>query len=198
MSGNPDAIAAACYEISNGSIKRARNIISSKYPFVPLVNPGRKYSNDQKIMIYLRDGFIDRYSGDRLVFPGALRLLSCEMPDVFPFHSNWKISECHLAYWQLFPSIDHIVPVSRGGADEEANWVSTSQLRNGAKSNWLLEELGWVLHEPGRLDEWDGMMSWYITHIDQNQTFLADSYLSAWYRAAKRMLDTYNATHTKA
>ena len=190
MSGNPDAIAAACRELSNGAVDRARKIISSEYPFIPLANAGRKYSEYQKTRVYLRDGFIDRYSGDRLVLPGALRLLSCVIPEEFPFHSNWKTSECHLAYWQLLPSIDHIIPVSRGGADEEANWVSTSQLRNGAKSNWLLDELGWVLHEPGRLDEWDGMISWYVTYMDQNRSFLKDNYLSTWYRAAKRALDT--------
>jgi hypothetical protein len=188
MSGNPHAIVAACREISNGAVDRARKIISSEYPFVPLDNAGRKYSYSKRAMVHLRDGFIDRYSGDRLVFPGVLRLLSCLMPEEFPFHRNWKTSECHLAYWQLLPTIDHIVPVSRGGVDQEANWVCTSQLRNGAKSNWLLEELGWMLHDPGRLDDWDGMISWYITHIDQNPTFLEDDYLSAWHRAARSAL----------
>ena len=192
-SGNPDAIAAACRQISDGDVDRARKIISSEYPFVPFADVGRKYSDYQKTMVYLRDGFIDRYSGDRLVFPGALRLLSHLMPEEFPFHSHWKTSECHLAYWQLLPSIDHIIPVSRGGADEETNWVCTSFLRNGAKSNCLLEELGWILHEQGRLDDWDGMINWYVSHIGQNPEFLENNpYLSAWYRAAKRALGTYN------
>lgn len=185
MSGNPDAIAAVCREINDGSLERAKKIISSEYPFVPLNNAGRKYTYSQRVMIYRRDGFIDRYSGDRLVFPGTLRLLSCVMPEEFPFHRNWKTSACHLAYWQLLPTIDHIVPVSRGGTDEEANWVCTSQLRNSAKSSWLLEELGWVLHNPGRLDDWDSMVSWFLAYIDQNRAFLDDAYLSAWYRAAK-------------
>lgn len=24
---------------------------------------------------------------------------------------NWKMSECHLAYWHLLPTIDHIIPI---------------------------------------------------------------------------------------
>ena len=75
------------------------------------------------------------------------------------------MSECHLAYWQLFPTVDHIISVARGGAGEESNWVCTSQLRNSAKSNWLLEELGWQLHEPGDLKEWDGLLKWFIWKV---------------------------------
>lgn len=185
MSGDPDSIAAACHEISQGALKRARNIISTDYPFVPLSNAGRKYSDHQKTKIFMRDGFIDRYSGDRLVFPGALRLLSILMPEEFPFHSNWKTSECHLAYWQLLPTIDHIIPVSRGGEDVEENWVCTSQLRNGAKSNWLLEELGWSLHPPGCLGDWNGMINWYISYLDTNPQYLESKYLYSWHRVAK-------------
>lgn len=185
MNGNPGAIAAACQEISKGRLDRAQEIISVYYPFISLANAGRNYSDHQKTKIFLRDGFIDRYSGDQLVFPGALRLLSILMPDEFPFHRNWKTSECHIAYWQLLPTIDHVIPVSRGGEDVEKNWVCTSQLRNGAKSNWLLEELGWSLHDPGNLDEWDGMINWYISFLDTNPHYLKNKYLYAWYSVAK-------------
>lgn len=188
MSGNPDAIATACREISAGSLGEAREVIRSNYPFARLKNAGRQYTNGQKTRIFLRDGFIDRYSGERLVFPGVLRLLSLLMPDEFPFHSNWKTSECHLAYWQLFPSIDHVIPVSRGGPDEKSNWVCTSQLRNGAKSNWLLEELGWSLHPPGKLTDWDGMTGWFVSHLDENPKYLDDKYIHSWFRAAKSEL----------
>ena len=109
----------------------------------------RRYSPYQSCQVFIRDGFIDRYAGTRLVFPGALRILSIEMPKEFPFHPNWKMSESHIVYWELFPTIDHVVPVSKGGADEEQNWVSTSMLRNNAKSNWTLEELGWELKPQG-------------------------------------------------
>ncbi|MDR0716000.1 MAG: HNH endonuclease [Azoarcus sp.] len=190
MNANPSAVKNACDEIMTGSMDRARDIISTEYPFFPLSNSGRTYSTYQKTKIFLRDGFIDRYSGDRLVFPAVLRLFSCIMPIEFPFHKNWKTSECHIAYWQLHPTVDHIVPVSRGGADNESNWVCTSQLKNSAKSNWLLEELDWTLHEPGRLDDWDGLIYWYIKYIDQHGEFLKYKYLSSWYYVAKSAIES--------
>jgi hypothetical protein len=48
------------------------------------------------------------------------------------------MSETHIIYWALFPTIDHVVPVAREGPDEDKNWVTTSMLRNAAKSNWTL------------------------------------------------------------
>jgi hypothetical protein len=106
------------------------------------------------MLVFARDGFIDRYSGRRLVFPGTLRLPSRILPLEFLFHNNWKTDACHFAFYELFPTIDHLVPVSRGGADNESNWVSTSMIRNAAKSNFTVEELGWQTAPPGSLREW--------------------------------------------
>ncbi len=185
MSGNPIAIKKVCNEIARGSLEGAQKIISDQYPFIPISKTNRRYSESQKTRIFVRDGFIDQYSGEKLVFPGTLRLLSKLMPDEFPFHQNWKTSECHFAYWQLLPTVDHVVPVSRGGLDNESNWVCTSQLRNSAKANWLLEELGWKRYEGEQTDEWDGMVHWYMDYISQYGEFLKDNYLKSWYRAAQ-------------
>jgi hypothetical protein len=68
----------------------------------------------------------------------------------------------HPAYWELFPTLDHVVPIARGGWDDEANLVSTSTLHNSAKANWTLEELGWSLHPPGALSQWDGLLAWFL------------------------------------
>lgn len=103
---------------------------------------GRRYTELQSLEVFARDGFVDRYSGQRLVFPGILRLLSRLLPQEFPFHPNWKMAQTHRAYWELFPTIDHVLPVARGAADSEANWVTTSMLRNAAKANGKLQEVG--------------------------------------------------------
>jgi 5-methylcytosine-specific restriction endonuclease McrA len=187
MTTNNKIIQEVCSAVSNGNLGDAKKIIETKYQFIPLKNEGRRYSNHEKTVIYLRDGFIDRYSGDKMVFPPVLRILSQLMPEDFPFHKNWKTSKCHIAYWQLLPTIDHIIPVSRGGPDEESNWVCTSQLRNSAKSNWLLEELGWYLHEPGKLDDWDGLINWFLTYVTENPEALEEKYINSWYRAASRV-----------
>ena len=58
-----------------------------------------------------RDGFIDRYSGQRLVFLPVLHVLSVGSSQEFPFHRNWKIEVTHPAYWELVATLDHLEPV---------------------------------------------------------------------------------------
>lgn len=190
MKPNHKIIQEVCSAISRNAIGEAKAVLTQKYAFSVSVSNERRYSDCQKIRVFLRDGFVDRYSGQKLVFPGVLRLLSSLMPEEFPFHKNWKMSQCHIAYWHLFPTIDHVVPIARGGKDDESNWVCTSQLKNSAKSNWLLEELGWELHEAGRSEEWDGLLSWFMEYVAGNPRALDDSYLLSWYRAAKQVYET--------
>lgn len=136
-------IASVCEAVVRDDASAARTVIANEYPHVAVRAAGRRYSKQQWVEVFLRDGFVDRYSGQRLVFPGALRLLSLLLPDALPFHPNWKMEACHPMWWELYPTIDHVEPVARGGADASANWVCTSMLRNAAKSNWTLSELGW-------------------------------------------------------
>ena len=187
MASNHKIIEEACIAIGNGDLSAAKSVIDREYPFLPLSKTKRDSSKREqtKIKIFMRDGFVDRYSGEKLVFPPVLRLLSNRLPAEFPYHVNWKMSDCHIAYWHLFPAIDHVVPVSHGGADEPDNWVCTSQARNSAKSNFLLEEIGWKLHEPGNLNEWDGLMKWFKVYASENPTVLEDKYILSWHKAAE-------------
>ena len=180
-----------CSAVGNSDFEAAKQIIKTDYPFEPpkpIDNQSRKYNETEKTKLFLRDGFIDRYSGEKLVFPPVLRLLSKLMPEEIPYHPNWKMSECHLAYWQLYPTIDHIEPVARGGVNDESNWVCTSQLKNSIKSNWTLEELEWELHPPGDLNDWDGLINWYLDYTESNPEVLESNYLHSWHRAAKKAL----------
>ena len=73
--------------------------------------------------------------------------------------------------------------------DTEENWVCTSQLRNSAKSNWTLEEIGWKLHEPGDIKDWDGMMGWFMDHVSKNKHVLEDdAYIAKWHKDALTVL----------
>lgn len=168
--------------------KSAAVELASNYPFTPGAKPSRKYSAYQMTRIFIRDGFVDRYSGTRLVFPGTLRLLSRLMPDEFPAHPNWKMAASHIVYWELFPTIDHEHPAARGGADDESNWITTSMLRNSAKSNWTLEELGWSKVAPGDFAEWDGLLRWFIEYLRTDPTHFVDAYIRTWHKAGVRAL----------
>mgnify|MGYP002822786863 FL=1 len=94
------------------------------------------------------------------------------------------MSETHIMFWELFPTVDHVVPVARGGSDHADNWVTASMLRNSAKSNWTLEELEWKLVPPGDAREWDGLTSWYLGHIGNYPELSDDAYLRRWRLAA--------------
>ena len=175
----------ACGSLLVGNAERAGQILDSEYPFERMARKRRSYSRKQATSIFVRDGFIDRYSGKRLVFPASLQLISTLLPDKFPSHPSGKMNETHIAFWELWPTIDHIVPVARGGADEPSNWACTSMLRNSVKSNWSLEELGWDLIEGGCIDERDGLMNWFFEYTRRNDKPLEDPYLEKWWRAAR-------------
>ena len=178
-----DAIESVCKKLKQKKPEDAKKIIIKNLKFKPLDNAGRGYTEVEKTKVFLRDGFIDRYSGKKLVYQPVLRILSKEYPEIFPFHKNWKMSECHIAYWELVPTIDHKKPVSRGGEDEYKNWITTSQLGNSAKSNWTLEELGWKLKDSGNLKNWDGMLVWFMEYVKENKMQKV-SYIKNWYNAA--------------
>lgn len=184
MTDKAEIIKSICDALSSGDMPSASDIARQQYPFSTQNISSRQSSDAQALQVFKRDGFIDRYSGNRLIFPPVLRVLSFTMPAEFPFHSNWKMTMTHQSYWELFPTLDHIIPIARGGADEDANLVSTSMLRNSAKSNWTLEELGWSLHPPGNMTTWDGMLSWFITYIEKNKDIIKDKYIGRWHIVA--------------
>ena len=175
-----DVCAALCNQPDE-----AGAILRKRYPFVPLINVGRRYSVRQMLTAFVRDGFIDRYCGARLVCVAALRLISKRLPDQFPFQTNWRTDACHFAFWELAPTLDHIMPVSRGGTDDERNWVTTSMLRNSAKGNFTLDELGWSLYPSGDMKDWDGLLGWFIEQANADRAVLDDPYLREWFTASR-------------
>lgn len=189
MIDSATVIASVCAEITKKNVESASALLREQYPFARQEAVERKYGTGEALRLFIRDGFIDRYSGARLVFPGALRLLSHLLPREFPFHPNWKMTETHPAYWQLTPTVDHLVPVCLGGSDAEENWVTTSMVRNAAKANWTIEQLGWTIHPPGILQEWDGQLGWFKSYVAENPAVLKQvSGLRVWHRGIMTLM----------
>jgi hypothetical protein len=178
-------LAEVCALLTSGNVTDARNVLQTRYPFVAPQFSKRTYTPKESMNVFVRDGFIDRYSGARLVFPGTLRLIHRMAPEEFPFQKNWKMSETHIAFWDLFPTVDHEFPIARGGKDCIDNWVTTSQLRNSAKANWILEELGWHKYPEGDLSVWNGLTSWFLDYVNHHPEQLDDSYIRTWHMAAE-------------
>jgi hypothetical protein len=184
------AIVALC-EALKGNVEQARETLSKLYPLIHQASSKGKYTPVQCMTIFLRDGFIDRYSGKRLVFPGTLRVLSILLPDEFPYHPNWKLEVTHPTFWELFPTIDHIVSVSHGGLDEQSNWATTSQLMNAAKANWSLDQPGWKLLNPAPSGEWNGLTGWCLEFVRSREELMENDYVRKWVRAAETCFGTF-------
>lgn len=169
-------------------------IVNEKYPFIAPISKGnqvkaRRYTPVQMTKVFLRDGFIDRYSGEKLLFPGIFRILLTELPNEFPAHPNWKMTETHMVYWELFPTIDHIHPVAKGGTDDTDNLITTSMLKNMAKSNFTLDEIGWSIKEQGNLSDWDGLTSVFLDILNVKPELREIQYIRTWEKALRSALN---------
>ena len=178
-------IEEACNALSNGSLELCKSIITSQYPFQNLKKKRTPIPKSTALRIFVRDGFIDRYSGVALIFPGTLRIISELLPDAFPYHPHGRLDLCHPAWWYLFPSIDHVIPVAFGGTDDDENLITTSNLLNMTKRNALLDDLDWTLYPSGNIAEWDGLLAWFMAYIQHDSSLLSCSYIADWYRCAK-------------
>ena len=166
----------------------AKAIINREYPHTQVEIDKRTYTMAQKMNQFLRDGFIDRYSGQKLLNPGILKIISHYFPDDFPYHPHWKMTETHIAYWELTPTIDHIYPIAKGGEDDESNWVTTSMKNNSIKSNYTLDELQWKLYPRGEIVEWDGLTSVFLKLVEKDKELLEDHYIRSWYNVSQTCL----------
>jgi len=178
------AIQAACAALRNGGQDQAISLLKRDYPFAPQPVTKRQYGPLESTRVFVRDGFIDRYTAERLVFPPVLRVISAELPVDFPYHPNWKTDVTHPAYWEIGATVDHLIPVSRGGADDDSNWVTTSMVRNSAKGNWTVAELGWILQAPGDFRDWDGLIHWFLEYTKNRPELIAAASMREWHRAA--------------
>jgi 5-methylcytosine-specific restriction endonuclease McrA len=189
MREKSEVLADVCRAIAGSALEEAVSIAKRDYPFAPVPIITRSYGPVESTRLFIRDGFIDRYTGDRLVFPPVLRILSQVLPNEFPYHPNWKTDLTHPSYWEVGATVDHIVPVTRGGADDESNWVTTSMARNSAKMNWSLTELGWTLHPPGDVKQWDGLVGWFLRYTAAHPSSVTTA-IRGWHRAASAIFAT--------
>jgi hypothetical protein len=123
-----------------------------------------------------------------LIFPAVLRLLSKELPSVIPYQMAWRMGETHIAYYDLYACMTRLMPKSRGGSDSESNLVTTTMPYVLARSESTVEEMGWKLTREGFVDEWDGMSSWYVEYLKENQELRNINFFNLWYIAANKVL----------
>lgn len=167
----------------------AKSIICQEYPYTYYEVEKRTYTMTQKMNQFMKDGFIDRYTGNKLLNPGILKVISYYFPDEFPYQSHWKMTETHSAYWELVPTIDHIYPIAKGGIDDEKNWVTTSMKNNSIKSNYTIDEIHWKLYPKGDISAWDGLTGLFLELVNKDNELLKDSYIKSWYKVSQKAFE---------
>lgn len=108
----------------------------------------RRSTERLKLAVFERDAWTCRICGARTIDLRVMKRVSALLPVELPYHPNWKFGASHLIYWTHTSSLEHVVPLARGGADDASNFVTTCYACNDARSHFLLEELGWALRIP--------------------------------------------------
>lgn len=60
-------------------------------------------------------------------------------------------------------------------------------VNNSIKANWTLHQLRWELHDPGDINQWDGLTKLFISIVNANDELKKDNYVMNWYKTSLKM-----------
>ena len=108
--------------------------------------------------LFARDGYRCRFCGCRVVLPGVRKIMSATLPGAIPWGQK-KADYSHGAFYAMSASLDHVVPHSAGGTNEEENLVTACWTCQFGRDHFLLEEVGLLdpRARPPVNDGWDGL-----------------------------------------
>jgi hypothetical protein len=144
----------------------------------------------ERTSICHRDGFVDRLSPERwrLVYPGALRILSLELRGAIDtVVSNGTLRSYAgnaPVWWDLWPTVDHLVPRAGGGTNGPDNLACVSWWRNAAKGDLSVEATGWTLQPAGDARTWDGLLGWFVDRVRRHPELAQDGMVRQYLDAA--------------
>jgi len=117
----------------------------------------RMPSSSVERAICVRDGWRCRYCGSRVIDRSMRARLHRCLPDV----ARWgaRNVDKHSALAALSASLDHVVPHSRGGTNDEPNLVTACNACQFGRGQWTLDEVGFYdpREFPPTSDSWDGL-----------------------------------------
>ena len=123
----------------------------------------RMPTDKQQLELFARDGWRCRFCGLKVVYRKAIKVMNTSFPEAV----RWDLPQRqqHPAFRASCASADHIVPHSRGGANDLSNLVTACGPCQFGRNQWLLEEVG-ILDPRERsavIDQWDGLTR-LLTH----------------------------------
>lgn len=104
-----------------------------------LRTPGRMPPAKAQDAIFERDKWCCRFCGVRVICKKARSVFT----RAFPAEAHWGGKEYaqHTALYALESSVDHVVPHSRGGNNDESNLVTSCYCCQRGRGQWTLEEV---------------------------------------------------------
>lgn len=149
----------------------ARMTWATRIPLAPVISPTpnsgamvsakRSFNARRSAEVFVRDRFVCRYCGGRVVPRRLLVALSAIFPTELPYYAHYRLGTVHPVYWLLAAEADHLIPGSRGGDwTALANLVTACARCNTAKANSVMEEIGWNL-QPVPERRWNGLVNHY-------------------------------------
>ena len=108
--------------------------------------------------IFARDGWRCRFCGCRVILSEAKKIMSAGLPGAIPWGKK-EADYKHGAFYAISASLDHVVPHSRGGTNEESNLVTACWTCQFGRDYFLLEQVGLLdpRARPPVKDDWDGL-----------------------------------------
>ena len=90
----------------------------------------------REVEVFRRDAWTCRYCGQPTVFLPVMAFLGHLFPDQFPYDPHWRAGVTHPAVSACGASVDHVVPVTRGGTDDLDNLVAACWPCNARKGDF--------------------------------------------------------------
>lgn len=106
--------------------------------------------------LFAQDGWHCRFCNCRVVPPRVRNAMRVALPGAIP----WSETEgYHGAFFAISASVDHVIPHSAGGTNDEENLVTACWSCQFGRGAWLLEEVGLLdpRARPPVRDGWDGL-----------------------------------------
>ncbi len=141
---------------------------------------GRRVGNeDLRAQVFIRDGFRCTLCGGPTVPRSILVAFHDLYPAELPYDAHYKRGRIHPVFWALAPEADHVLALSRGGANDLDNLTTLHAACNTRKSDALAEAVVVSRHEEAE-DDWDGLTSSYAVLIDAGAGAARPAYHRRW------------------
>ena len=122
--------------------------------------------------IFCRDNWHCRYCNDAVIFTPLLKILDNISPNRGYYHPNGKSDKMLSLFANKFASVDHIVPVTKGGKNEVDNFVTSCwecNLKFGNKTH--KEGKPKPQNKNSNVTNWDGFSSLYPKLINKSDSW---------------------------